>query len=42
VSYTREGRPSDFDAPCAGDAEFNGHYGAGIVDALAAVSGRAK
>jgi subtilisin family serine protease len=38
VSYVREGRSPDFDAPCAGDAEFNGHYGAGIVDALAAVS----
>jgi subtilisin family serine protease len=42
VSYTREGRPSDFDAPCAGDASFNGHYGAGIVDAFAAVGARAS
>jgi subtilisin family serine protease len=42
VSYTGEGRSPDFDAPCAGDAEFNGHYGAGIVDALAAVSADAS
>ncbi|GAA3082178.1 S8 family serine peptidase [Pseudonocardia yunnanensis] len=42
VSYTREGRTPDFDAQCAGDAEFNGHYGAGIVDALAAVSADAR
>jgi subtilisin family serine protease len=38
VSYLREGRPPGFDAPCEGDAAFNGHYGRGIVDALAAVT----
>jgi lantibiotic leader peptide-processing serine protease len=38
VSYVREGRSTEFDAYCAGDAEFNGFYGYGIVDAYAAVS----
>jgi subtilisin family serine protease len=38
VSYVRQGRPTGFDAPCEGDASFNGHYGRGIVDALAAVT----
>jgi hypothetical protein len=34
-----EGRSTEFDATCAGDAEFNGFYGSGIVDAYAAVTG---
>ncbi|GAA1313072.1 S8 family peptidase [Pseudonocardia xinjiangensis] len=38
VSYVREGRSPEFDAPCTGDAKANGHYGRGIVDALAAVT----
>jgi subtilisin family serine protease len=39
VSYVNVGRPASWDATCVGDAEFNGFYGHGIVDALAAVSG---
>jgi subtilisin family serine protease len=32
--------PSDFTATCEGDAAHNGFFGAGLVDALAAVSSR--
>ena len=39
TSYAREGRPAEFDAACEGDEAFNGFYGDGIVDALAAVTG---
>jgi lantibiotic leader peptide-processing serine protease len=39
-SYAQEGRPAEFDAYCAGDKNFNGFYGYGIVDAYAAVGGR--
>jgi subtilisin family serine protease len=39
VSYVNVGRPQSWDAFCEGSAEFNGFYGHGIVDALAAVSG---
>jgi hypothetical protein len=42
VSYRREGRPAEYDAPCEGDASFNGIYGRGIVDALAAVTSEAR
>jgi subtilisin family serine protease len=42
LSYAREGRPAEFDAPCEGDTRFNGHYGEGIVDALAAVTARGR
>jgi subtilisin family serine protease len=38
VSYAREGDPPEWDAPCEGSLERNGHYGDGIVDALAAVT----
>jgi subtilisin family serine protease len=41
VSYTREGRPAEFDAPCDGNTSFNGHYGRGVLDALAAVTAKA-
>jgi subtilisin family serine protease len=37
-SYTSVGRSDQFDAPCAGDLQFNGFYGYGIVDAYAAVT----
>jgi lantibiotic leader peptide-processing serine protease len=40
VSYGAYGRPPEFDAPCVGTPAFNGHYGDGIVDALAAVRSR--
>jgi subtilisin family serine protease len=36
--YTPVGRPAEFNALCVGDAEFNGFYGHGIVNALNAVS----
>lgn len=36
-SYVREGRSPEFTATCVGDAEFNGFYGAGIVNALGVV-----
>ncbi|MDQ1617939.1 MAG: lantibiotic leader peptide-processing serine protease [Actinomycetota bacterium] len=39
-SYTAEGRSTEFDALCEGDAEFNGFYGSGIADAYAAVKSR--
>jgi subtilisin family serine protease len=38
-TYVPEGRSAEFDAYCAGDTHFNGFYGAGIVDAFAAVRG---
>ncbi|MEO7980053.1 MAG: S8 family serine peptidase, partial [Sporichthyaceae bacterium] len=38
-SYQLEARPAEFDALCEGGTEFNGFYGAGIVDAYAAVTG---
>ncbi|TCB99006.1 serine protease [Micromonospora zingiberis] len=37
-TYTNEGRPAEFDAYCAGSANFNGFYGHGIIDAYAAVT----
>jgi subtilisin family serine protease len=37
-SYVNVGRPTEFDALCVGTAKFNGFYGNGIVDALAAVT----
>ena len=36
-TYTAQGRPDDFTAFCEGTAAYNGFYGYGIVDALAAV-----
>ena len=39
-SYVDVGRPPSFDATCEGTTEFNGFYGHGIVDALAAVTSR--
>ena len=36
-SYADKGRPPSFDALCEGSPEFNGFYGHGIIDALAAV-----
>ena len=39
-SYVNVGRPAEFDAFCAGHQNFNGFYGHGIVDALAAVKFR--
>ncbi len=38
--YTDEGRPAEFNAPCAGTTAENGLYGEGIVDAAAAVARR--
>ena len=37
-TYANEGRPAEFNALCEGDLNFNGFYGYGIVDALAAVT----
>jgi subtilisin family serine protease len=37
-TYRREGRSAQYDAYCAGGTAFNGFYGAGIVDAYAAVT----
>jgi subtilisin family serine protease len=37
-SYANVGRSAEFDAFCAGDLNFNGFYGYGIVDAYAAVT----
>jgi subtilisin family serine protease len=39
-TYVNEGRPAEFDALCEGGENFNGFYGAGIINAEAAVSGR--
>ena len=36
-SYTQEGRSAEFTATCVGTPEFNGFYGAGIVNALGVV-----
>ena len=38
VDYTIVGRPASWNALCTGTAEYNGFYGDGIVNALAAVS----
>jgi lantibiotic leader peptide-processing serine protease len=38
ITYTREGRPAEFNALCEGTTEFNSIWGHGIVDALAAVT----
>jgi subtilisin family serine protease len=38
VSYTAEGRAPDYDARCVAGPDGNGVYGAGVVDAAAAVS----
>ena len=40
VDYTVVGRPAEFNATCTGTADRNSFYGEGIVDALAAVSGK--
>ena len=40
VDYTNEGRPAEFTATCTGTPEFNGFYGHGVVDALAAVTAK--
>ena len=37
-SYADVGRPAEFDALCEGTTAFNGFYGNGIVDGLAAVT----
>jgi subtilisin family serine protease len=37
-TYRREGRSAQYDAYCAGGKGFNGFYGAGIVDAYAAMT----
>jgi lantibiotic leader peptide-processing serine protease len=37
-SYVDVGRPAEFDALCVGGVDFNGFYGNGIVNALAAVT----
>jgi subtilisin family serine protease len=36
-SYVQEGRSEEFTATCVGDEDFNGFYGAGIVNALGVV-----
>ena len=38
--YMNVGRPASFDATCTGTADFNSIWGEGIVDALAAVTGK--
>lgn len=40
VDYLNEGRPAEFTATCTGTPEFNGFYGHGVVDALAAVTAK--
>ncbi|MGH2727711.1 MAG: S8 family peptidase [Actinomycetota bacterium] len=40
VSYVNVGRPESWDALCVGNREFNGFYGNGIVNAIAAVTPR--
>ncbi|TDV45467.1 S8 family serine peptidase [Actinophytocola oryzae] len=42
VEYKNEGRDDSYTATCEGDTEFNGFYGNGNVDALAAVTDGAK
>jgi lantibiotic leader peptide-processing serine protease len=39
VDYTIVGRPASWNATCTGTLEYNGFYGDGIVNALAAVGG---
>jgi subtilisin family serine protease len=39
VDYTIVGRPASWNATCEGTLDYNGFYGDGIVNALAAVSG---
>jgi hypothetical protein len=39
VDYTIVDRPSSWNATCLGNLEYNGFYGDGIVNALAAVTG---
>lgn len=41
-SYANVGRPAEFDALCEGTTAFNGFYGHGIVNALAAVTRRGR
>ena len=38
VDYTIVGRPADWTATCVGTTAYNGFYGDGIVNALAAVT----
>lgn len=40
ISYANVGRGPEYDALCTGTARFNSIWGDGIVDALAAVSGK--
>ncbi len=40
VSYVNVGRPESWNALCVGNREFNGFYGNGIVNAIAAVTPR--
>ena len=40
LDYTIVGRTPDFNATCTGTTDFNSIWGDGIVDALAAVSGK--
>ena len=40
ISYASIGRPASYDALCTGNRDFNSIWGDGIVDALAAVSGK--
>jgi subtilisin family serine protease len=40
ISYADAGLPPSYDALCVGNAKFNSIWGNGIVDALAAVSGK--
>ena len=40
LDYTNVGRPAEFTATCVGTAEENNIWGAGIVDALTAVTDR--
>lgn len=37
ITYTREGRPAEFNAACVGTPDFNSIYGAGIANALGVV-----
>ncbi len=40
ITYTQVGRPASYDALCEGTTKFNSIWGDGIVDALAAVTGK--
>jgi hypothetical protein len=42
VDYTIVGRPASWNATCEGNAEYNGFYGDGIVNAQAAVGENAQ